>query len=218
MTTLNTRMPRPQNRIIGMLGASLAVALVVAGCSSPAPQTTEVATTTPGSSATPTSTPTPSAAAGSVEEPQNEEEAVEGATGAAAAYYVIRTEIEVDHPDDSSAIDTVAVGSAAERVHVSARAVVERGMTLAGSYSYEVTADSYASTSTSPDGTVYPFGTAHLVGCVDSSAMSATNPDGSPVEGNPNRRGIIDLTVVYYPSEKAWLVQDVQAPDEIVPC
>jgi ribosomal protein S7 len=105
------------------------------------------------------------------EEPTSEDEAIEDATAAATAYYAIRTEIEVEHPADSSAIDTVAIEAAAEKVHASARKLEESGRTY-----------------------------------------------GSPVEMNPNRRGNLELAVLYHPAEKARLVQDAPAAEEVVPC
>jgi hypothetical protein len=216
MTPLTTLTHRRHGRTLGIMGTALVIALAVAGCSAPAPEATPAASSAPSASATPT--PIPTAESGAIEEPKNAEEGIEGATEAATAYYALRTQIEVEHPADSSAIDAVAVGTAAEAVHESARKLVASGMTYAGEFTYDVTSDSYISSSTAPDGTVYPFGTAHLVGCVDASGISATNADGSAVEMNPNSRGILNLTVVYYPAEKTWLVQDVRAPEEVIPC
>lgn len=212
MTTQNTPMSF-RHRTVGLFGASLVVALLVAGCSTAQPEATQKATTTPTASAT----PTPSGV-GSVEEPKSAEEAIKGATSAADAYFKIRAEIEVEHPADSSAIDTIAIGEAAERVHGYALDLVETGMTFEGAYTYEVTADSYASPATSPEGTVYPFGTAQLAGCFDGSGITGTNSDGTPAEMNPNRRGVLNVTAVYNAPEMRWLVQDVRTPDESVPC
>jgi hypothetical protein len=222
MTTLTTRARRHRNGTLSLLGAALVAVLLVSGCSSPAPEAPMAASDTPSVTAIPTPPPTPTptstAEVGAIEEPTSEDEAIEGATAAATAYYAIRTEIEVEHPADSSAIDTIAIEAAAEKVHASARKLVESGRTYTGAFSYTAAADSYAAPSTGADGTVYPFGSAHLVGCVDSASIIATNSDGSPVEMNPNRRGILELTVVYHPTGNAWLVQDVRAPEEVVPC
>ena len=215
MTALTPRTPRHQSRTFGLLASTMLAALIVAGCSSPAPEATIAASATPTATSTPT--PTPTAETGAVEEPQSEEEAIAGATAAATAYYAIRTAIEVEHPADSSAIDSVAVDAAAAKVHDSARKLVDSGMTYSGAFTYDVT-DAYANASTGADGTVHPFGAAQLTGCVDSSSITATNSDGSPVEMNPNRRGVLNLSVLYYPAEKAWLVQDVVAPAEVTPC
>ncbi|WP_158253933.1 hypothetical protein [Cryobacterium sp. N22] len=213
MTTQNTPTSFRQNRTVGLLGASLVVALLVGGCSSPQPEATKEATT-PAASAT----PTPTAVVGGVEEPLSEEHAIAGATLAAEAYFALRTEIEVEHPTDPSVIDTVATGAAAEHVRTFALNLVENGTTNKGAYAYDVTESSYAGASEGSDGTVYPFGLAQLVGCFDSSGITATNADGSPGAMSATRRGILNLTVLYYASEKAWLVQDVQAPAENVMC
>jgi hypothetical protein len=212
MTTQNTPTSF-RHRTVGLVGASLVVALLVAACSSPQPEATK-ATTTPTASAT----PTPTAVVGEAEEPQSAEEAIEGAASAADTYFAIRAEIEVEHPADSSAIDTVAVGEAAERVQRYALSLVEQGMTFEGAYTYEVTADSYASPSTGSDGTVYQFGTVLLAGCFDTSGITATNSDGSPTEMNANRRLVLNVSVVYIAPEKTWMVQDVRQPDGNVPC
>lgn len=204
------------SRAGGVLGASLVCGLLLTGCSGPAPEETRAASAVPAQSATPTPTLTPEI--GEVEEPQSAQEAIAGATVSANSYFALRAEIEVSHPADSSAIDTVAVGEAAEEVHGTALDLVASGTTFAGAYTFDVTDDSYVGSAQSPDGTVYPFGTAHLLGCFDTSGITATHADGSPVEMNPLRRGVLDLTVVYYAPEKSWLVQAVQSPDENVPC
>lgn len=214
VTSAYAKTPFRRNRAVGILGASLVLALLVAGCSSPQSKPAKEATTTPTASAT----PTPTAVVGEVEEPQSAEEAIEGASSAATAYFAIRTEIDVEHPTDSSAIETVAVGEAAERAQRYALSLVEQGLTFEGAYNYEVTADSYASPSTGSDGTVYQFGTVLLVGCFDTSGITATNSDGSPTEMNPNRRLVLNVNVVYFAPEMTWMVQDVRPPDGNVTC
>jgi hypothetical protein len=85
------------------------------------------------------------------------------------------TEIGVEHSIDSSAIDAVAFGQAAEKEHASARDMVASGMTYTGEFTFKKTPDIYVYEATGPDGTAYPFGTAQLIGCVDSSSISAAN-------------------------------------------
>ncbi|MEC5184624.1 hypothetical protein RCH12_002093 [Cryobacterium sp. MP_3.1] len=214
MTTLNTKMSFRQTRTVGLLGTSLVVALLVAGCSSPKPEATKEATTTPTASAT----PTPTALAGTVEAPQSAEEAIAGATAAAETYLDVRAEIETEHPEDSSAIESVAMGEVAADTHTNAATLAEEGTILSGSYSYDITT-SYATDLTSSDGTVFPFTSVNFEGCFSSEGISATNADGSPVGMSTNRRGVVEMSVFYVAAEATWLVEALRTPQTgDVPC
>jgi hypothetical protein len=215
MTTLKTPMPRYRWRTAGMLGGSLIVALLAAGCAGPA-AVAPAASVPPAATATPT--PTPTAVAGEVEAPQSEEEAIDGATAARQAYLDIRSEIEIEHPADSSAIDSVAIGEVAEDMHRIAAELDEDGKITAGSYSYEVTG-AYAGDLTASDGTVYPFSNAQLEGCFSTEGISATNADGSPAAMNSNRTGVVKVSVFYVSAQAKWFVAELaNAGTENVPC
>jgi hypothetical protein len=216
MTTTITRMSHQRCRTAGILGTSLVAALLLAGCSSPAPRATTAATSEP--TATATATPTPTAAAGEVDAPQSAEEAIAGATAAAQTYLDIRAEIEVEHPDDSSAIDTIAVGDVAATVHDIAAAQTEAGTISTGHYAFEVT-EPTAGDLTAADGTVYPFGAVNLTGCFITTDINSTNADGTPVAVNSNRRGLARMMVYYVATEKKWLLMELGATEEVnVPC
>lgn len=214
MTTPNTQMPFRRNRTVGLLGTSLVVALLLAGCSSPAPEATKAATIVP----TVTATPTPTAAAGTVKAPQNAEEAIAGATMAAETYLDIRAEIETGHPEDSSAIESIAMGDVAADTHSNAATLAEEGIILSGSYSYDITT-SYATDVKASDGTVFPFGSVNFEGCFSSEGISATNTDGSPAVMSTNRRSVAEMSVVYVSAEATWLVEALRSPPAgDVPC
>jgi hypothetical protein len=213
MTTLNTARSFRQSRTVGLLGASLAVALLAAGCSSPSPEETKAASAAPAAPAT----PTPTAVSGEVEAPQSEEEAIAAATAAVQSYLDIRATIEVDHPADSSAIDTVAIGGAAANVHRIAGEIAEEGLVYSGTYAFDGTS-AYANDLTL-DGTVYRFGNALLEGCFSSEGISATNADGTPADMVSNRRGVVQASVFYVAAESKWVLTELGiAGTENLPC
>ncbi|MEC5184621.1 hypothetical protein RCH12_002090 [Cryobacterium sp. MP_3.1] len=213
MTTLNTARSFHQSRTVGLLGAFLAVALLAAGCSSPSAEETKAASAAP----TATATPTPSAVSGEVEAPQSEAEAVEAATAAVQSYLDIRATIEIEHPADSSLIDTIAIGDAAANVRRIAGEIAEEGSVYSGTYAFGVTS-AYANDLTL-DGTVYPFGNAQLEGCFSSEGISVTNADGTPAEMISNRRGVVQASVFYVAAESKWFLTALGiAGTENVPC
>lgn len=214
MTQLKTQMPHHRSRTVGIVGAALVMALLVVGCTSPGPEPTKAAAATP----TPSATPTPTAAIGTVEAPQSAEEAISGAKAAAQTYLDIRAEIEVEHPEDSSAIDTIAMGDVAATMHNIASNLVTDGTISTGHYGFDVT-DASAGDLTASDGTVYPFGAVNLTGCFITTEINSTNADGTPAAMNSNRRGMARMMVIYAPAEKTWLLMDLGATEEVnVPC
>jgi hypothetical protein len=212
----NTHTRRHPSRTPGVLCMVGVAALLLAGCSSPDATPTASPAVAPAPSATPM--PTPTAIAGGQEAPQSEGEAIEAATAAIQKYLDIRTEIEVEHPADSSAIDGIAMGEVAESMHSIASSLAENGTITEGTYAFDVTS-AYANDLTSADGTVYPFSHAHLEGCFSSEGISATNNDGTPAAMNTNRRGVIQVSVYYIATESKWILADLRsAGEENVPC
>ncbi|POH71192.1 hypothetical protein C3B59_00880 [Cryobacterium zongtaii] len=214
MTTLNTPMSFRPSRTLGLLGASLVMVLFAAGCSTSAPESPKAAsaTSTPAVSAT----PTPTAVAGLVDAPQSQAEAIAAGTAAMRTYLDVRAEIEVNHPADSSAIEAIAMGEAADKIHRIAATLTDQGTISSGSYAFDVTS-AYANDLTASDGTVYPFGHAQLEGCMSAEGISATNADGIPVEMNPNRRGIVQVSVYYVAAESKWFLTSIESRDN-APC
>jgi hypothetical protein len=211
-----------ESTLAGVLGAIGIAALLLAGCSSPDPTpavsgaATPIATLTP--TATPTPMPTPTAIVGGQEAPRSEGEAIEAATVALQRYVDIRTEIEVEHPADSSSIDGIAMGEAADNVHSIASYLAENGTITQGTYALDVTT-AYANDLTASDGTVYPFSHAHFEGCFSSEGISATNKDGTPAEMNDYRRGAVQASVYYLAAESQWILADLRSAGEgNVPC
>jgi len=214
MTTLKTQMPRNRSRRVPIVGAVFVVALLMAGCSSPAPEPPKAASTTPTSSAT----PTPTTAIGTVEAPQTADEAIAGAESAAQTYLDVRAEIEVEHPEDSSSIDAIAMGDVATTMHGIASNLLKDGTISTGHYGFDVT-EASAGDLTASDGTVVPFGAVALTGCFITTEMNSTNADGTPAAMNSNRRGMARMIVFYLAAEKAWLLNELGATEEVnVPC
>jgi hypothetical protein len=211
MTTLKIPMPRRRS-MPRFLGGSLLMVLLLAGCAGAGAET-PAAPASPAATAAPTPT-----AAGEGEAPRSEEEAIESATAAAQSYIDIRTEIEVEHPDDSSAIDGIAAGEVADDIHGAAAASATAGTTKTGSYAFEVTT-AYASDLTAPDGTVTPFGNVSLDGCFSTEGLTATNADGSPAGMSTVRRGVLQMSVNYFAAEGKWIIMAMRPPQtENVPC
>ena len=203
MTTQNTPRFFRRSRTVSLLGVSLVAILLASGCSSPSPEKTTAASADP----TATATPTPTAVSGEVEAPQSEAEAIAAATAAVQSYLDIRATIEVEHPADSSAIDTIAIGDAAANVHRIAGEIAEEGSVYSGTYAFDVTS-AYANDLTL-DGTVFPFGNAQLEGCFSGEGISATNADGTPAEMISNRRGVVQASVFYVAAESKWFLTDL---------
>ena len=211
---LTTQIAPLPSRAPGIIGASLVVALLVAGCSSPAHEPTKAGSATPTSSPT----PTPTAEIGAVEAPQSAEEAIAGAESAAQIYLNVRAEIEVEHPEDSSSIDAIAMGDVATSMHGIASNLLEDGTISTGHYGFDVT-EASAGDLTASDGTVYPFGAVALTGCFITTEMNSTNADGTPAAMNSNRRGMARMIVFFVAADKTWLLSELGATDEVnVPC
>lgn len=201
------------------VGAAMMAALLVTACSGPASQATDAAPASPSASTStmPTPTPTPTLVRENVEAPRSQEEAVAAATAAMQTYLEIRAEIEREHPADSSAINTIATGEAADDMHTIASEVAESGRIFSGSYAFDVTT-AYA-TDLTLGGTLYPFGHAVLDGCYSSEGISVTNADGTPAPTIANRRGIAQVSAFYVAAESKWFLTELGIPGtEVVPC
>jgi len=212
MAKLAIRSSRQRRRVVGIAGASLVAGLVLVGCSSATPDSTIGTSPTPSTSSTPSSTPTPTQAPAPevaiAEAPQSAEEAIDAASVSAQTYLDMRAYIETNHPDDASAIDTIATGDAAADVRLYLAHQLENGFTKSGSYNFDVTQSSTAYLNTS-DGTQYPFGAVTLDGCFSSEQLMTLNADGTPAETNPNKRGLLSFAVAYFPKEKHWIVTNL---------
>jgi hypothetical protein len=211
MTTLNARSHRLLSRRVGLVGSSLVVVLLTVGCSSPAPESSMAASTAA------TATAAPTAVSDVVEAPQSEAEAIEAATAVVQSYLDIRATIESEHPADSSAIDSIAIGNAASDMHSIAEEISAQGTIISGSYAIDITS-AYA-TDLTLAGTVYPFGNARLEGCFSNEAMSATAADGTPTQMIADRRGVVQASVFYIAAESRWFLTELGiAGTEVVPC
>ena len=216
------RTPRHHRRAMGILIASITVAVLLAGCSTPVIDDNTAATPTPSASATPSETPTPTPTPTpttaplptvvTAEAPQSSEEAIAAATVSSKTYFDIRAYIETNHPEDTSAIDTIAMEDAAAHVRKFAANQVENSLVMSGFYTFDVTGGSAGNLTTS-DGTVYPFGAVSLDGCFSQEQMSLLDATGVPPANiNANRRGMMTVTVAYIPAEKHWIVTNTGSP------
>jgi len=221
------RLPKPRTarqhrRTPGILITSITTVLLVAGCSTPVIDDNTAATPTPSASATPSETPTPTPTptpttaplptVAAAEAPQTSEEAIAAATVSSKTYFDIRSYIEVNHPEHTSAIDTIAMDDAAAHVRKFAANQVENNLVMSGFYTFDVTGGSAGNLTTS-DGTVYPFGAVSLDGCFSQEQMSLLDATGvPPANMNTNRRGMMTVTVAYILAEKHWIVTNTGPP------
>lgn len=199
------------------LVSAVAAVLLLTGCT-PDPENTPAPTS---SSPSDTSAPTPEPTDEPVTtpRPESEEDAVDAATKAVNTFLAVRAEIENEHPEDPSKIDTVATGDAAAFVKKLAGLIVEKGSSLEGTYSYEVW-DGWESVSPRDvnDQTV-EFGAVSLTGCFDSSDITNYDKNGKEFQGNPVRRAVLVSNVIYDPVEGTWLVSSMkQHGDEVEEC
>lgn len=197
------------------LVGAVATTLLLAGCAPDA--TTPPTSATPSDTATPTQKPTDEPV--TTPEPESEEDAIDAAVDAVNTFLVVRAEIETQHPEDSSKIDTVATGDEAAFVKESARLITKKGQDSEGTYSYEVWDGWEAVSAREVDDKSIEFGSVSLTGCFDSSKIVTQDSDGNVIKGNPIRRAVIVSTVVYDPTDGTWLVASMkQHGDEVEEC
>lgn len=202
---------------ITVTSGAIAAALLFTGCAPDTSNATPPASTTPSDAATPTQKPTDEPI--TTPEPESEEDAIDAAVDAVNTFLVVRAEIENEHPEDPSKIDTVATGDAAAFVKKLSGLIVEDGDTSEGSYSYEVWDGWEAVSTREVDGESIEFGSVSLTGCFDSSDITNYDKNGKEYQGNPVRRAVIVSTVVYDPTEGTWLVASMkQHGDEVEEC
>ncbi|MFC5928614.1 hypothetical protein D6T64_21595 [Cryobacterium melibiosiphilum] len=209
MTTYTSRSPRASRRLalIGLFSVGLlGVTACTAGESAP--------TASPEASVT----PTPEAlATGESAPPTSYEDAMTNSTAAAQEYLRVWAEIEVENPADSSAIDDVAIEQAARHVHELSERQASDGLVATGASSYQVLPESTVGEYSLGE-TSLPFSAATLVGCFDTSGSNFTHADGSVVQMQPIRSGLIRMVLVYLESEQRWMVKDFIDPDVVEPC
>lgn len=211
MTTQNPPMSIRLNRTAGILSSCLVAAVILAGCSSPAPQaapTSEAtaATATPQSSAVPAPTPTSAAA------PTSESEAVVAAEATLAQFVQIMNAVIAEKGVSPERINAVAVPPANTSVITSAQAIADQGYVVTGGITSTVE-DSYSG-GLEADGTTVPFGSVMVTTCYDSSTRTVTLPSGEAAPQPPNPRGLSTITVVYSPAAGAWFVRSLEDTGE----
>lgn len=210
MTTQNTPTSF-RHRTAGLLGSSLVAAVILAGCSSPAPQAAPTpeataATATPQSSADPAPTPTSAAA------PTSESEAAVAAEATLAQFVEILNTVIAEQGASPERIDAVAVPPASTSVFTAAKAIADQGYVVTGEITSTVK-DSYSG-GLEADGTDVPFGAVMITTCYDSSTRTVTLPSGEAAPQAPNPRGWSTATVVYSPAASAWFVRSVEDTGE----
>lgn len=187
----------------GRVGAALLSLGLLASCADP------TLTPLPPQTESETATPTPTATSGAYfsEPPASADEAIDHAL---VAYdHLLATTAEVyANPTDTSSVASIAVGPPADEILESAATLIERG--AVGDYSgttYVV--DRSATTTapaTQPDGSITEHGTVNLAGCLDTTARSLTNADGTDAPIDGPRVLLVDVTVSFDAPSSQWFV------------
>lgn len=201
--------------------AALACLAAMAGCAQPTlqPLPTEAAATSPAVDA---STPTPTLGIGAYHgsEPQSSEEAVE--VGTLVYEQFLRTSnVVYTHPTDTALIDQIAVGAPAENIKQNAAVMVadDWRVSYADTFAVDET-QSQGLPDTADDGRLMPFGTAHVIGCVDLTARVGTwGPQQAPITNVPTPRRVVSVMVEFQSGSGTFVVTEVALlGGEATPC
>lgn len=207
MTGINLPSHRRSSRT-GLVGLGVVVGCVlVAGCTSTADRPS---TAVPTVSSTTDPTPSPSASAAIQEAPTSGAEAVSAAEDVVADFFTQRTLVNTAGGIDLASLEQVATGPALQLVTADATGIAESKTVVTGTITFAQTA-AYSVDLTGPDGQVYPFSAVNISGCQDGSGYHRMNEDGSAQEMAPDRRSMLDLSVIFEPTLKSWLVYEVKA-------
>lgn len=214
MTPLKTQMTHHRSRSVGIVGAALVVALLVAGCSSPAPAAE------PSASASPTPTPTvaettePISPTSKVDAPTSDSEAIAAAEGTLAQFVEILNAVLAEKGASPERIDAVAVPPASTSVITTAQVIADQGYVVTGGIISTVKDSDIGVLEA--DGATVPFGAVTITTCYDSSTRTATMSSGEAAPQAPNPRGLSTATVIYSPAAGAWFVRSLESTGE--PC
>lgn len=195
-------MTRPTTTLAALTAAA---ALLLTGCTqqAPEPQPTQATTQTP--SPTPTTTLGPYEA----EAPKDQATAIKDATAAFEQMLAITAEMDAK-PGNTEGLDQIATGPALEALEKSNQDLAKAGAQASGAMTFELDPDgSYTAPSANGQGEKTEHGTATLKGCVDRSAQSLTNKDGSKWSGE-GLRYETEVVAVYSRDTHRWLIKDFE--------
>lgn len=199
-------------RTIAGITAAGVIALGLLTACTPTEEPTPKPTTS--STTTPTPTPTKTAAA----EPASDTDAIAAGYATAEEYFRIWDEIRSDHPDDPSAIDSIALGSAKDAVVNEVTRYAEKGYQAEGNVKFTLLdGQSYAAPARANGVTESEFGQPILYGCVDYSETSASDKDGKAFPA-PNPSSIkVEVIARYFKAEQRWAIisykQDLESTE-----
>jgi len=210
MTRINLSSHRRSSRAV-LVGLGVVVGCVLAaGCTSTADRPS---TAVPTVSATTDPTPSPSASAAIQEAPTSDAEAVSAAQDVVADFFTQRIVVNTAGGSEPAPLEQVATGPALQLVTSDAVEIAESKTVVTGTITFAQTA-AYSADLNGPDGQVYPFSAVNISGCQDGSSYQRTNEDGSAQEMAPDRTSMVDISVIFEPTQKAWLVYDLVATGE----
>ena len=175
---------------IGIIAAALTLTACTGGATGP--------------TASPTTTPTPTpTAAGPVEPPTSEEEAITAATGVLEQSLILRGEVSAAGGEGIEEFDAILTGPALTAAQQEIALYEDQGYTTTGA----VTADLGEGYTAEWEGV--EFGYVTLPSCTDFSTLVITKADGSPAPRPEVLQYPVDYQVVYLAEEKAWKVYDM---------
>ncbi|MEC5186102.1 hypothetical protein RCH12_003583 [Cryobacterium sp. MP_3.1] len=207
MTGINRPSHRRSSRG-GLVGLGVVVGcLLLSGCTS---TPNRPPTAAPTASATTVPTSSPSASAAIHEAPMSDAEAVSAAQDVVADFFTQRIVVNTADGAEPATLERVATGPALRLVTADAAEIAESKTVVTGTITFAQTA-AYSADLNGPDGQVYPFSAVNISGCQDGSSYQRTNEDGSAQEMAPDRTSVVDISVIFEPTQKSWLVYDINA-------
>lgn len=198
-----------------MLGVAITASFLLSGCvatepdSIPAPLPSQESSPTP-NLATPRSEDPPIITA----PPRSEEEAVDIALGVIYVYFTVEAELVNEDPEDTSKIELIASGSAAQNLEDTAASAAASPAQRQGRYTFEPD-ESYTAVTPSDSGA---FGTVDLLGCLNGTQLSGINAYGEYVASLPDHIRPMTFRVEQM-VDGTWLVTGVGfLPEDEYPC
>ena len=207
-----TTTPSIFHRTALVVASTVAAALLLAGCSAPADDSSS--SPTPEASSTPSASATPEEVRVDLTNPPASEEAAMAAAEVTLDSFVsLLSTIFAEGGASPERINEIAYSPVNTEIMEQAAAVSARGLVFTGAITAEVTGGSAQDLGQTTGETV-PFGLVRLVTCYDTSTQTISLPNGDPSPRPELLKIVAGVAVAYSSSNQGWYISSIDTTQE----